>query len=75
MDSAGHPEAEEALKKFSDFLEKESKEGKMSPQLQKKVLDVLLMSLFDSMGDQHIPTLTPLKFSSMEHVLIAKDNH
>ena len=75
MDSAGHPEAEEALKKFADFLEKESKEGKMSPQLQKKVLDVLLMSLFDSMGDQHIPTLTPLKFSSMEHVLIAKDNH
>lgn len=36
--TAGHPEAEEALKKFADFLEKESKEGKMSPQVQKKVL-------------------------------------
>lgn len=35
---AGHPEAEEALKKFADFLEKESKEGKMSPQVQRKVL-------------------------------------
>lgn len=38
---AGHPEAEQALKKFADFLEKESKEGKMSPQVQKKVLGKL----------------------------------
>jgi hypothetical protein len=77
MNQAGHPEAEEALKKFADFLEKESKEGKMSPQLQKKVLDVLLMSLFDSMADhQHIPTQPPVKLSTMEHVLIAnKDKH
>ena len=41
INEAGHPEAEEALKKFADFLEKESKEGKMSPQLQKKVLGKL----------------------------------
>lgn len=41
INEAGHPEAEEALKKFADFLEKESKEGKMSPQLQKKVLGTL----------------------------------
>jgi hypothetical protein len=77
MNQAGHPEAEEALKKFADFLEKESKEGKMSPQLQKKVLDVLLMSLFDSMADhQHIATQPPAKLSTMEHVLIAnKDKH
>ncbi|EFX74242.1 hypothetical protein DAPPUDRAFT_252076 [Daphnia pulex] len=78
LSQAGHPEAEEALKKFADFLEKESKEGKMSPQLQKKVLDVLLMSLFDSMADhQHIiPTQPPAKLSTMEHVLIAnKDKH
>ncbi|XP_046639907.1 uncharacterized protein LOC124321033 [Daphnia pulicaria] len=77
LSQAGHPEAEEALKKFADFLEKESKEGKMSPQLQKKVLDVLLMSLFDSMADhQHIPTQPPVKLSTMEHVLIAnKDKH
>ncbi len=48
----------------------------MSPQLQKKVLDVLLMSLFDSMADQHIPTQPPAKSSPMEHVLIAnKDKH
>lgn len=75
MDKAGHPEAEEALKKFADFLEKESKEGKMSPQLQKKVLDVLLMSLFDSMADQHIPTQPPVNFSPMQHVPLAKDKH
>jgi len=51
LHQVGNPEAEEALKKFADFLEKESQDGKMSPQLQKKVLDVLLMSLFDAMGD------------------------
>ena len=36
--TVGNPEAEDALKKFADFLEKESQDGKMSPQLQKKVL-------------------------------------
>jgi len=36
--AVGNPEAEDALKKFADFLEKESQDGKMSPQLQKKVL-------------------------------------
>ncbi|XP_059351174.1 uncharacterized protein LOC130687478 isoform X2 [Daphnia carinata] len=59
-------EAEEALRKFADFLEKESKEGKMSPELQKKVLDVLLMSLFDSMADQHMPLLPGVKLSPTE---------
>lgn len=50
LSQAGHPEAEKALKKFADFLEKESKEGRLSLQMQKKVLDVLLMSLFDALG-------------------------
>lgn len=74
MNKAGHPEAEEALRKFADFLEKESKEGKMSPELQKKVLEVLLMSLFDSMADQHIPVLPAVKSSPTERPS-ATDNH
>ncbi|KAI9557268.1 hypothetical protein GHT06_017091 [Daphnia sinensis] len=69
LSQAGHPEAEEALRKFADFLEKESKEGKMSPELQKKVLDVLLMSLFDSMADQHMPVLPTAKLSPTERPL------
>lgn len=74
LSQAGHPEAEEALRKFADFLEKESKEGKMSPELQKKVLEVLLMSLFDSMADQHIPVLPAVKSSPTERPS-ATDNH
>lgn len=71
----GNPEAEETLQKFADFIEKESDDGKLTPQLQRRVLgkpatfllidntracliidelfaDVLLMSLFDAIGDQ-----------------------
>lgn len=64
LHQVGNPEAEEALKKFADFLEKESQNGKMSPQLQKKVLDVLLMSLFDAMGDHQNPSFSVSKLAA-----------
>jgi len=64
LHQVGNPEAEDALKKFADFLEKESQDGKMSPQLQKKVLDVLLMSLFDAMGDHGNPSFSVSKLAA-----------
>ncbi len=47
---AGHPEAEKALKKFADFLEKESKEGRLSIQMQKKVLGSYTYPYFFTIG-------------------------
>lgn len=45
----GSQSAQEALQKFIGFLEEESNQGRISPALQKKVIDVLLAALSDTL--------------------------
>lgn len=45
----GSPAAQEALQKFIGFLEEEGNQGRISPVLQKKVIDVLLAALSDTL--------------------------
>ncbi|KAK9879074.1 hypothetical protein WA026_003888 [Henosepilachna vigintioctopunctata] len=47
----GSAEAQQALTKFINFLEKEAEEGHISRSLEKKVLDVLIASLTDTLGE------------------------
>ncbi|RZF46197.1 hypothetical protein LSTR_LSTR011551, partial [Laodelphax striatellus] len=44
-------EAQEALEKFTRFLEAEAEEGRISRSLEKKVLDVLIASLTDTLTE------------------------
>nr|XP_014290971.2 uncharacterized protein LOC106690153 [Halyomorpha halys] len=45
--SRGSAEAQDALQKFTDFLENEAQSGRISRTLEKKVLDVVIASLSD----------------------------
>ncbi|XP_072160570.1 uncharacterized protein [Bemisia tabaci] len=49
-------EAQEALQKFTDFLESEAEQGRISRTLEKKVLDVLVAALTDTLNEH--PELT-----------------
>lgn len=45
----GSDQAQRELQRLTDFLEEEGKQGMISPELQKKVLDVLLQALSDTL--------------------------
>jgi len=47
----GSAEAQDALQKFTNFLEAEVQTGRISRSLEKKVLDVLIASLSDTLTD------------------------
>ncbi|KDR08521.1 hypothetical protein L798_01041 [Zootermopsis nevadensis] len=47
----GSAEAQEALQKFTSFLEAEAEQGHISRSLEKKVLDVLIASLSDTLAE------------------------
>nr|CAD7450477.1 unnamed protein product [Timema bartmani] len=47
----GSGEAQEALQKFTSFLESEAEQGHISRSLEKKVLDVLIASLTDTLTE------------------------
>ncbi|RZC36499.1 uncharacterized protein BDFB_001634, partial [Asbolus verrucosus] len=47
----GSAEAQQALQKFTNFLEIEAEQGHISRALEKKVLDVLIASLSDTLGE------------------------
>uniref|UniRef100_A0A1B6KF06 RGS domain-containing protein n=1 Tax=Graphocephala atropunctata TaxID=36148 RepID=A0A1B6KF06_9HEMI len=47
----GSSEAQEALQKFTGFLEAEAENGRISRSLEKKVLDVLIASLTDTLSE------------------------
>ncbi|XP_055853567.1 uncharacterized protein LOC129917197 isoform X1 [Episyrphus balteatus] len=47
--SHGSDQAQQELQRLTDFLEEEGKQGMISPELQKKVLDVLLQALSDTL--------------------------
>ncbi|PNF28467.1 hypothetical protein B7P43_G15227 [Cryptotermes secundus] len=48
----GSTEAQEALQKFTSFLQAEAEQGHISRSLEKKVLDVLIASLTDTLAEQ-----------------------
>ncbi|XP_063230550.1 uncharacterized protein LOC134535407 [Bacillus rossius redtenbacheri] len=48
----GSAEAQEALQKFTSFLEAEAEQGHISRSLEKKVLDVLIASLMDTLTER-----------------------
>lgn len=54
----GSEQAQEALQRLTGFLESEGAHGRISPALQKKVLDVLLAALSDSLAEH--PELVPI---------------
>ncbi|XP_055901805.1 uncharacterized protein LOC129938341 isoform X3 [Eupeodes corollae] len=45
----GSDQAQQELQRLTDFLEEEGRQGMISPELQKKVLDVLLQALSDTL--------------------------
>ncbi|GLH03154.1 Uncharacterized protein GBIM_09056, partial [Gryllus bimaculatus] len=47
----GNADAQEALQKFTNFLESEAEQGHISRSLEKKVLDVLIASLADTLSE------------------------
>lgn len=47
----GSEQSQRALQKLTEFLETEGENGKISPELQKKVLDVLLAALSDTLAE------------------------
>ena len=47
----GSEQAQHALQKLTGFLEAESENGRISPALQRKVLDVLLLALSDTLAE------------------------
>lgn len=47
----GNDDAQEALQKFTNFLESEAEQGHISRSLEKKVLDVLIASLADTLSE------------------------
>lgn len=53
----GSAEAQAALQKFTNFLETEAEEGHISRALEKKVLDVLIAALTDTLTEH--PELVP----------------
>lgn len=46
----GSPQAQDALQKFIGFIEVEAGEGRISPALQAKVIDVLMAALSDTLA-------------------------
>lgn len=50
--SGGSADAQNALTKFVNFLEKEAEEGRISRALEKKVLDVLIAALSDTVNER-----------------------
>lgn len=59
----GSDEAQLALKNLIAFLEKEGQQGRISPVLQKKVLDILLAALSDTLHE------SPELMSAAKHAL------
>ncbi|KAG5670278.1 hypothetical protein PVAND_000555 [Polypedilum vanderplanki] len=49
--TSGSEESQTALQKLTQFLENEGKHGRISPTLQKKILDVLLAALSDTLSE------------------------
>ncbi|KAI5698896.1 hypothetical protein M8J75_013525 [Diaphorina citri] len=49
--SHGNSEAQDALQKFTSFLENEVDQGRISRTLEKKVIDILIASLSDTLND------------------------
>uniref|UniRef100_A0A8D9B0D6 Uncharacterized protein n=1 Tax=Cacopsylla melanoneura TaxID=428564 RepID=A0A8D9B0D6_9HEMI len=49
--SHGNSEAQDALQKFTSFLENEVDQGRISRTLEKKVIDILIASLTDTLND------------------------
>lgn len=47
----GSEPAQEALQKFIGFIEIEASQGRISPSLQKKVIDVLMTALSDTIAE------------------------
>jgi outer membrane protein TolC len=47
----GSEQAQTALQRLTGFLESEGAHGRISPALQKKVLDVLLAALSDTLSE------------------------
>ncbi|VVC25602.1 Hypothetical protein CINCED_3A008646 [Cinara cedri] len=47
----GGSEAQESLKKFTDFLETEASKGRISRAMEKKILDLLITSLSDTLTE------------------------
>lgn len=58
----GSAEAQQALQKFTNFLEAEAEQGHISRALEKKVLDVLIASLSDTLNE-HPELLTEARNS------------
>lgn len=59
----GSEDAQVALEKLTSFLEMEGQQGRISPALQKKILDVLLAALSDVLHD------SPELMSAAKHAL------
>ncbi|XP_050540935.1 uncharacterized protein LOC126905349 isoform X3 [Daktulosphaira vitifoliae] len=47
----GGTEAQESLQKFTDFLEAEASQGRISRALEKKILELLILSLSDTLNE------------------------
>lgn len=60
----GSAEAQQALQKFTKFLETEAEQGHISRTLEKKVLDVLIASLTDTLSEH--PEIQTIREYSQE---------
>lgn len=62
----GSKEAQKALQRFTNFLEKEAEHGQISRSLEKKILDVLIAALTDLLSDH--PELVPTARESLSNI-------
>ncbi|CRK95109.1 CLUMA_CG008587, isoform A [Clunio marinus] len=62
----GSEESQDALQKLTQFLDNEGKNGRISPTLQKKVLDVLLAALSDTLSEN------PEVMEKARHAIMSK---
>ncbi|XP_072378675.1 uncharacterized protein [Diabrotica undecimpunctata] len=69
----GSAEAQQALQKFTSFLEAEAEQGHISRALEKKVLDVLIASLSDTLNEH--PELLAAARESMSPTATAIQGH
>lgn len=69
----GNNDAEEALQRFSVFLQQEEARGRISPELQRKVIDVMLAALVDTIGEH--PELTAVQPGSTTQRHATESNH
>ncbi|XP_055379601.1 ras guanine nucleotide exchange factor G isoform X1 [Condylostylus longicornis] len=69
----GSEQAQRALQRLTNFLESEGEQGIISPTLQKKILDVLLAALSDTLTDH--PELLATARAKLGHTFLPSENN